>query len=80
MTTMPKRKKYDEKLFIDLPFGEALERYIGVKPAELQANLDKLKKRKKAPGGRGVPTPSGGQDLKSQKVVRLRDRRKPKNG
>jgi hypothetical protein len=75
MAIMAKRKKYEEKLFIDMPFGEALERYIGVDPEELQANLDKMKRKKKPPSG-AKQNPPGGQD---QKVVRLRDRRKPKH-
>ena len=44
-------------LGLDMPFSEALERYIGVEPKELEANVAKEKKKrppgKKAPGGKG---------------------------
>lgn len=68
-------RKYDEKLYIDMPFEEAVERFIGVKPEELKENLDKQKRKRKAPGS-GRKVPPGGNDA-DQKVVRLRDKRKP---
>ena len=36
-----------EVLILDMPFGEALERYAGVKPKELFANIKKSKKKKR---------------------------------
>lgn len=62
-------KKYDEKLFINMPFLEAVERFFDVKPAEMQANIDKAKGKKK---------PSGRPDGKSinSNVVQLRSARK----
>ena len=42
--------KYDKPLFIDMPFGEALERYVGVDPTEIPENK-KLKRR----GAQGPP-------------------------
>lgn len=69
-----KPKKYDEKLFIDMNFGEAVERFGGVKPAEMHANIDTAKKKKKPPGGK----PSGGKIVNSN-VVELRHRRKVNN-
>ena len=71
MRPMTKRK-YDDKLHIDMPFGEALERFAGVEPAEMHANIAKSKK-KKPPGSK---KPSG-DSVANQTVVRLRDRRKP---
>lgn len=67
------KKKYEEKLHIDMDFEEALERFSNVDPQEMQANLDKQKRKKKPPGtrseGNGEP---GGQ---SSDVVHLRDNR-----
>jgi len=72
-----KKRKYEEKLFIDMPFGEALERYAGVDPKEMHANIDKAKRRKKKPPGGGEP--SGGRVV-SYASVRLRGRRKSHDG
>lgn len=69
---MTNRKKYENKLFIDMPFGEALERFAGVDPQELQANLDKGKKKK--PPGRKKSQPGG----PSVNIVQLRDVRRRK--
>lgn len=71
----PKPKKYDDKLFIDMPFDEAIERFAGVDPAEMHANIDKAKKKKKPPGG---AKPSSGKVVNSN-VVQLRHRRKVNN-
>jgi hypothetical protein len=67
---MPKR--YDDKLHLDMPFGEALERYAFTDPKEMEANIKKAKK-KKPPGGRKSP-PSG--EIKQDGVVSLRSRRR----
>jgi hypothetical protein len=70
---MPKRAKrtYDDKMRLDMPFAEALERYAGTNPDEMHANIKRAKK-KKPPGGR-KRKPSG--DAVAQNVVSLRDRR-----
>jgi hypothetical protein len=69
---MAKRPRtYNEKMRLEMPFAEALERYVGTKPAEMHANIKRAKK-KKPPGGK---KPSGG-DVADQNVMRLRDRRK----
>lgn len=68
---MPK-KRYDDKLHLDMGFAEAMERFAGVDPHEMHANIRKAKKRK-PPGGK-KHKPSG--DAVGQNVVRLRDRRK----
>lgn len=62
------KKKYEQPLHIDMPFDEALERFAGVDPKEMQANIDKEKK-KKPPEAEA----SGGP------VVHLRDKRKWNN-
>ena len=73
MITMAKRT-YDDKLHLDVPFAEALERFAGVKPAEMLANIKRAKK-KKPPGGKKAPS-SG--DVASPNVVSLRARRERK--
>ena len=59
---------------LDMSPDEALERFIGTKPDEVEANIDKTKKKK--PPGR-KKSPSGGK-VESQSVVSLRDRRMAK--
>ena len=71
------RKKYDDKLFLDMPFGEALERFIKTDVEEVAASVARSKKAK-PPGGK-LRKPPGGR-VKSHKVVRLADKRKPKRG
>jgi hypothetical protein len=46
---MPKRPRpptYEDKLHIDMPFNEALQRFIGADPKELAANIEKSKATK----------------------------------
>ena len=81
MVAMAKRPTtYEARLHIDMPFGEALERFIGVKPDEMHANIAKSKK-KKPPGGTKSRVkhgpPGGSQDITnpSATVVKLGDRR-----
>lgn len=70
------KRVYDDKMKLDMPFGEALERFIGVNPKEMQANIKKAKK-KRPPGGK---KPSKGQDAaKAENVVSLRDTRTRKH-
>ncbi len=64
---MPKR--YDDKMKLDMPFAEALERYAGASPAEMYANIKRAKK-KKPPGEKASPG-----DTKAENVVQLRERR-----
>jgi hypothetical protein len=66
------KRRYDDKLHLEMPFGEALERFIGTKPSEMHANIKKAKK-KKPPGGR-KRKPSGGNP-QADNIVSLRDRR-----
>ena len=44
-------RRYEDKLHIDMPFDEALERFASVDPKEMHANITKSKK-KKPPGGK----------------------------
>jgi hypothetical protein len=64
-------KRYDDKMKLDMPFAEALERFAGTKPAEMHANIKRAKK-KKPPGGKKVPP--GSKD-EGENVVSLRARR-----
>ena len=69
---MAKRSRtYDDKMKLDMPFAEALERYAGTKPAEMHANIKRAKK-KKPPGGKKAPP---GNASKDENVVDLRQRR-----
>jgi hypothetical protein len=64
------KRTYDDKMKLDMPFGEALERFATVKPSEMHANIKRAKK-KKPPGGKA---PSGGTD-QAENVVSLKVRR-----
>jgi hypothetical protein len=69
---MAKRTRtYDDKMKLDMPFAEALERFAGTKPAEMHANI-KRAKQKKPPGGKKAP-PGNADDPTN--VESLRDRR-----
>ena len=69
---MRRKRVYDDKLTLDMPYSEALERFAGVKPDEMHANIARSKK-KKPPGGK-KRKPSGGSGA-AHNVVSLRDRR-----
>jgi hypothetical protein len=58
-------------LGLDMPFDEALKRFIGTNPKEVEASIKRAKK-KKPPGGKKAP-PDATVDEKN--VVSLRDRR-----
>ena len=60
-----------EVLGLEMPFGEALERFIGVNPKEMHANIAK-DKRKKPPGGKKAKP---GGKVKSKNVISLKDRK-----
>ena len=40
--------KYDDKMHLDMPLGEALGRFIGTDPDEMRANIAKSKATKPA--------------------------------
>ncbi len=67
------KKKYEDKLHIDMDFEEALDRFARVDPQEAQANIDKQKKRRPA----GTAAKQNPAD--PQSVISLRDRRKRKH-
>jgi hypothetical protein len=59
-------------LGLDMPFDEALKRFIGTDPKEVEVSIGKAKKKK--PPGSKTRKPSGGND-QSESVVSLRSRR-----
>lgn len=68
-------RKYDDKMSLDMPFDEALERYIGTKPDEMHANIAKSK-RTKPEAERKRPAPKPDQT----NVTKLAAKRKPSRG
>lgn len=52
--------KYEDKMALDMPFDEALERFIGTDPAEVAANIAKSKSAKPE-AERKRPTPKPDQ-------------------
>ena len=71
-------KKYKERLFLDIPFGEALERFAETNVKEVRASVARAKKAK--PSGGKFNKPPDKAVVKGQSVVRLADKRKPKRG
>lgn len=70
------KRRYDDKMKLDMPFGEALERFIGTDPAQMHANIAKAKKAKPPGGKKAKPS----DDNVAQNVVKLRAKRKPPVG
>jgi hypothetical protein len=58
-------------LGLDMPFGEALERFGGVDPRQLQDNIARSKKKK--PPGRKKKKP-GGKVRTAGNVISMRER------
>jgi dsDNA-specific endonuclease/ATPase MutS2 len=51
-------KTYDDKMGLDMPFDEALERFAGTDPEEVRANIAKSKAAKpEAERKRSTPKP-----------------------
>jgi hypothetical protein len=59
-TFRPMAGKYDDKMSLDMPFDEALERFAGTDPAEMRANIAKSKAAKPE-AERKRPTPKPDQ-------------------
>lgn len=70
-TFRPMAGKYEDKMSLEMPFGEALERFIGTDPAEVAANVAKSKAAKPE-AERKRPTPKPDQT----NVTRLRGKTK----
>lgn len=71
---MAKKRTYDDKMKLAMPFSEALERFAGTNPTEMHANI-KRSKKKKPPGGKGKRKQPPDDTGEAQNVVSLRDRR-----
>ena len=71
---MTKRPPYQDKLHIDMPFNEALERFIGTDPKHVQANIKRAKK-KRPPGGK-KPPPDDPTNVASLRDARIKRRNK----
>jgi hypothetical protein len=69
----PVNKRYDDKMKLDMPFAEALERYAGTDPKEMHANIAKAK-QKKPPGGKHQP-PGKTSAGSTENLLSLRDAR-----
>ena len=76
-----KVKKLEPHLGLDMPFDEALERFIQTDPKEVEASIERSKqkkppgtkkKKRKSPGSRKAPP---GTLVENQSVISLRDRR-----
>jgi len=68
-------KPRDENTFeLDMPFSEALTRFIGTSPQEMRANVEKSKK-KKPPGTKKKTRAAPGSKLKAKNVVSLKERK-----
>jgi len=68
---MGKKKIGGAELGLDMPFGEALERFIGAVPREMHANIAKSKKKKPPGGKRRAP----GGKAQTKNVISLKDRK-----
>jgi hypothetical protein len=69
------KRTYDDKLRLNMPFGEAVERFAATNPKEMHANIKRAKK-KKPPGGKKVK-PSDGE-VEGANVLSLRAGRQRK--
>ena len=68
------KRKYDAPLYLEMPFGEALERFAGTKPEEVAAGIAKSKKAK-PPGEKLKAPPDGVTESKNvNKLARQRKR------
>ena len=77
---MAKRPRtYDDKMKLNIPFAEALERYAGTSPKEMHANIRRAKK-KKPPGGKKRKPSSGSSQAENVVSLKIRRVRKRNTG
>jgi hypothetical protein len=69
-----KRGGYEDKMRLDLPFAEALERFAGTSPKEMHANIKRSKKRKPPSEKSKSPGDSDAQKVTKLSVRRVRKR------
>jgi hypothetical protein len=65
-------KRYDDKLHINMPFAELVERFARVPPSEIAANIKRAKK-KKPPRAKTKRAAPGGK--KATNVLSFRERK-----
>ena len=68
---MTARPPKEPMMGLDMPYGEAMERFAGVNPRELEANVARSKK-KRPPGGKKKTRKPPGKKSKGN-VVSLRE-------
>lgn len=72
-------KVRDENKFdLDMPFGEAMERFIGTSVKETRDNIDRAKKKKPPAAKRKKRKSTGGKKAEAavpQNVISMRDKR-----
>ncbi len=69
------KKPYDDKLFLDIPFDEALGRFAKTDMEEVRASIARSKKAQPI-GGKVRKPPKA---VAPQKVVKLGTKRKPRS-
>ncbi|MEX2128566.1 MAG: hypothetical protein WD871_10025 [Xanthobacteraceae bacterium] len=68
------KRKYSSRLYLDMPFAEAVARFVGTDPRETDDNIQRSK-QKKPPGGKKRKRKPSGASVQADNVVSLRDRR-----
>ena len=69
---MTKRPPYEDKLHLDMPLGEAMDRLVGVDPKEMHANIKRAKQRK--PPGGSEPPPDDTTNVEDLRAARIKKR------
>ena len=68
--------KDENKFDLDMPFAEAMERFVGTSIKETHDNIERSKKKKPPAAKRKKRKPAGGEKKsKAQNVISLRERR-----
>jgi hypothetical protein len=69
-------KVRDENKFdLDMPFGEAMERFIGTSAKQTRDNIERSKKEKPPAAKRKKRKTASGKKPNDKKVISLRERR-----
>ena len=66
----------ENKFDLDMPFGEAMERFIGTSVKETRDNIERSKKKKPPAAKRKKSkTASGKKAVEAQNIISIRERR-----
>jgi len=68
------RKTMGEEFGLNMPFSEAMERFIGVDPKQMDANIEKSKKKKPLGSKKKKRSPPSSK-AQSKNVISLKDRK-----